>query len=59
MTLVQIKQIAAQQGIKVVGLKKADIVRAIQLKEGNAPCFASGKRNECGQADCLWHVACE
>jgi hypothetical protein len=59
MTFAEIKQIAIEHGIRVVGVKKADIVRAIQTLEGNTPCFASGKATECGQPNCNWAAACE
>lgn len=59
MTFVEIKKIAVEHGIRVVGVKKIDIVRAIQKQEGNTPCFASGKVSECGQLHCLWNAACE
>lgn len=59
MTFAEIKKIAIGQGIRVVGVKKTDIVRAIQKQEGNSPCFASGKVTECGQSHCLWFAACE
>jgi hypothetical protein len=59
MTFAEIKKIAAEHGIKVGGVKKVDIVRAIQNREGNTPCFASGKMAECGQLHCLWVAACD
>ena len=59
MTFAEIKQIATEHGIRVVGAKKVDIVRAIQRQEGNTPCFASGKTAECGQPHCLWFASCE
>jgi hypothetical protein len=59
MTFAEIKRIAIEHGIRVIGVKKADIVRAIQTQEGNTPCFASGKANECGQPHCNWAAACE
>lgn len=59
MTFAEIKKIASEQGIKVGGVKKVDIVRAIQRQEGNSPCFASGMVSECGQLNCLWSAACE
>ena len=59
MTFAEIKQIAVEHGIRVVGVKKIDIVRTIQKQEGNTPCFASGKAAECGQPNCLWAAACE
>jgi len=59
MTFAEIKQIAIEHGVRVVGVKKIDIVRAIQKQEGNISCFASGKASECGQTHCLWTAACE
>ena len=58
MKLEEIKEIAKKHGIKVGKLKKADLVRAIQLSEGNAACFDTGQVSECGQQDCLWHADC-
>lgn len=59
MTFAEIKKIAMEHGIRVGGVKKADIVRAIQQREGNTPCFASGRASECGQHNCLWLAACD
>jgi hypothetical protein len=59
MTFAEIKQIAVGHGVRFVGVKKFEIVRAIQKQEGNTPCFASGKATECGQPHCLWSAACE
>jgi len=59
MTYAEIKKIAVEHGIRVVGVKKTDIVRAIQKQEGNTPCFDSGQATECGQPHCLWSAACE
>lgn len=59
MTFDKIKQIATEHGIKVGKVKKIDIVRLIQSKEGNIPCFATGRMSECGQSNCLWATACE
>lgn len=58
MTFEKIRNIARELGIKVVGVKKADIVRAIQLREGNQPCFATGRAADCGQPNCLWIRIC-
>jgi hypothetical protein len=58
MTYVQIKELARRHSIKVVGVKKADLIRAIQRHEGNEPCFASGRASECGQHECLWLPDC-
>lgn len=58
MKLEEIKTIAKQHNIKAGKLKKADIIRAIQLAEGNEICFETGKSSECDQADCLWKSDC-
>lgn len=58
MNLEEIKKIAKQHDIKVGKLKKAELVRAIQLAEGNDVCFETGQASECGQAECLWRSDC-
>ena len=58
MKLEEIKEIAKQHNIKIGKLKKAELVQAIQLVEGNEVCFESGKADECGQAECLWRADC-
>ena len=59
MTFVEIKDIARERGIRISGVKKAEIVRAIQAQEGNEPCFATGRAADCGQQRCLWIKACD
>ncbi len=54
-----IKEIARRRGISPAKLKKTDLVRAIQTNEGNAACFMTGYKEECGQLDCLWREDCE
>lgn len=58
MKIDEIKQIAKQHHIKVSKTTKSDLVRAIQLAEGNAPCFGSKSSMECGQSNCLWREDC-
>ncbi len=38
-------------------LGKSDLIRAIQEKEGNAPCYQT--IFDCRQLDCLWRVDCQ
>ena len=59
MTYAQIKEIARERGIRIAGVKKVDVVRAIQAHEGSEPCFATGRSAECGQSRCLWLKACD
>jgi hypothetical protein len=58
MKLEEIKEIAKKHDIKVGKMKKADLVRAIQLAEGSNVCFETGHADECGQAGCLWREDC-
>ena len=58
MKLEEIKEIAKQHNIKVVKLKKADLVRAIQESEGNEVCFGTDTANSCGQDSCRWREDC-
>lgn len=58
MKLDEIKEIAKQHNIKVGKLKKAELVRAIQLAEGNDVCYESNKSSDCGQSACLWREDC-
>ncbi|ADK86112.1 hypothetical protein Deba_2758 [Desulfarculus baarsii DSM 2075] len=38
-------------------LRKTELIRAIQVAEGNAPCFAT--IGDCGQGDCLFRDDCQ
>jgi hypothetical protein len=59
MKLDEIKEIARQHGIKVGRMKKAELVRAIQLAEQNDPCFETGKSDVCRQDSCAWREDCQ
>ena len=58
MLVKEIKEIAAQQGVDVRKMKKAELVQAIQKQEGNTPCFQTGAKTTCGQLGCLWREDC-
>ena len=58
MNLNEIKEIAKVHNIKTGKARKQELVRAIQLAEGNEPCFASGYAAQCGQENCLWRKDC-
>ena len=59
MKMQEVREIAKKMGIKTANMKKADIIKAIQLAEGNIDCYNSGKSAECGQDNCLWREDCE
>ncbi len=47
---------AAGLGLDGKGLKLADLVWAIQEKEGNTACFK--KEEICNQTGCCWQLSC-
>ena len=59
MKLAEVRELAAQRGLKTVKLKKAEIVRAVQAAEGNTACFDTGTATECDQTYCLWRADCK
>ncbi|HJV35466.1 SAP domain-containing protein [Geomonas sp.] len=59
MKLQEIKEIAQQMEIAVGKMKKSDLIRVIQRKEGNRECFESGQARQCGQHGCLWMDDCK
>jgi hypothetical protein len=48
---------ARKMGVKVQKLKKTDLIRKIQIEEGNTPCFQLNGET-CGQMDCCWRSDC-
>lgn len=58
MNMKEIRDIAKAQGIKPGKQTKVNLVRAIQLQEGNYACFATNCGEQCGQALCLWREDC-
>ncbi|MFW9604556.1 MAG: SAP domain-containing protein [Trichlorobacter sp.] len=59
MKLADVKKIAAEHGIVVGRMRKAEIIRAIQRAEGNEDCYSIGKAAHCCQEECLWRTDCE
>jgi hypothetical protein len=57
MTLNEIKAIAKQAGIKSGSMKKDELIRSIQTREGNPACFDTGVQG-CAQQSCLWREEC-
>lgn len=56
MRLQEIREIAKFWGVDTkVGRTKQDIIRDIQINEGNSPCFRT--KETCGN-DCLWAKDC-
>ncbi|MBC8179794.1 SAP domain-containing protein [candidate division KSB1 bacterium] len=58
MKMNDVKKKATILEIKCGKMKKADIIRTIQLKEGNSPCFQTGIAS-CDQDNCCWRTDCD
>ncbi len=57
MKMKEIIVIAKKWGIPYkVGLSKQDLIREIQNKEGNTPCFR--RESVCEEEACLWMADC-
>jgi hypothetical protein len=57
MNMQEVRERAKKFNLKTGGMKKANIIRSIQMKEGNTPCFQNGSES-CDQADCCWRSDC-
>ena len=58
MNMQEIRGLAKEFGIKTSRMTKVNLVRSIQLAEGNFSCFASAVDGECDQAGCSWREDC-
>jgi len=58
MNVQEIRQIAAQIGVKPGKMDKTRLVKTIQRQEGNFDCFATADNGQCDQTDCLWRKDC-
>ena len=57
MTIYEIRVIAQNMDIDPKKKNKIDLIKSIQKKEGNRPCFrATG--SYCDQTDCCWRSDC-
>jgi len=58
MKLEEVRAIARSHSIKPDHLSKTELIKAIQIGEGNFDCFGSAVDGECDQQDCLWREDC-
>lgn len=58
MTRRQIVEMARTKKIRVGNMRKENIIRAIQLSEGNEDCFATPMASRCEWKTCLWREDC-
>jgi hypothetical protein len=59
MKMTALREQAKTLGVSSAGkMRKGDLIRAIQSKEGNQPCFEADWRASCQQQDCCWRGGC-
>jgi hypothetical protein len=58
MQMQEIRTIAKNYGIKTARANKVELVRSIQVAEGNFNCFATAKDGICDQVGCIWRTDC-
>ena len=57
MKMQEVRKMAKKLGLKTGGMKKVDLIRAIQFEEGNTPCYQT-EVSSCDQTDCCWRDDC-
>ena len=57
MKMQEVRKMAKKLGLKTCGMKKVDLIRAIQSEEGNIPCYQT-EVSSCDQTDCCWRDDC-
>ena len=57
MTVEELRAIAKDLGIGTKNLRKTELIRAIQVAEGNFDCFGRAK-DYCDQLNCLFRKDC-
>ena len=58
MNMQEIRGIAKGLGLKTSRTTKVNLVRSIQLTEGNFDCFGTAREGVCDQSGCLWRKDC-
>jgi len=54
----RIRRMAKSMGINTYQMKKTDIIRSIQKKEGNIDCYGTSRVESCQELTCLWRDDC-
>lgn len=58
MKLEEIRSIAKSHNINARKLSKTELIKYIQIGEGNFDCFATAYEGMCDQVNCLWREDC-
>jgi hypothetical protein len=58
MKLEEVRNIAKARGIHPGKIPKVELIKALQVSEGNFACFSTAYAGECDQGGCLWRTDC-
>lgn len=58
MKMEEVRSIAKSQGLNPGKLSKTELIKSIQMEEGNFDCFATAYAGECDQVGCNWREDC-
>jgi hypothetical protein len=54
----EIKKLAKEKCLRVRNIKKENLIKRIQVVEGNFDCFGTAVTGVCDQVVCLWREDC-
>ncbi len=54
----ELSKLAKKFHVATSGLSKTEVIRKLQLSEGNFDCYARAAGGVCDQAECLWREDC-
>ena len=58
MNMKTIRHLAKSLNVETSKLSKTELIKKIQLTEGNFDCYGSASTGECDQIDCAWRNDC-
>lgn len=58
MNMTEVRTYARSFGIIPGPMRKGELIRTIQLREGNFDCFGTATDGICDQTRCLWRSDC-
>lgn len=58
MNMQEVRGVAKELGVKTSRMTKVNLIKAIQIAEGNFSCFASAAGGDCDQLNCIWRADC-
>ena len=58
MKIQRVREIAREHGLDPGKAEKVELIKAIQIEEGNFDCFATAYEGACDQTGCRWREDC-